>query len=222
VRPGYPLPVTEPLKWPALVAAGFTGPFDDVLEWPQGDVKSATLPFNLNTCVKTSQPTVNCGGSFEMGAVFFDDIPSVPACCEYRQFIRGTIEIDGTPVNYVLHERGLIAPIVVRPRPQAGSLDDNFREDGLPVSNKTNSFGVELFYGHRDTQVGNENKGDLYEPPPRRSAFQYFGKDRPGLLNAQAGTFVKIDLDFRGQIIDVCNGGVVLRTSEWLVKCSVP
>src|SRR5262245_61621054 len=90
VRPGYPLPVTEPGKWPALVAAGFAGPYDDVIEWPQADVESATIPANLVPCVKSSLPTVSCGGTFEMKALFVDANPSVPACGEYRQYVRGT------------------------------------------------------------------------------------------------------------------------------------
>jgi len=57
--------------------------------------------------------------------------------------------------------------------------------------------------------------------PLRRSGAQYIGNDIPG-FNGPAGTFVKVDVDFRGQIVDVCNGGTVLSSREWTVKCEVP
>jgi len=218
VRPGYPLPVTEPGKWPALVAAGFAGPYDDVIEWPQADVESATIPANLVPCVKSSLPTVRCGGTFEMKALFVDANPSVPACGEYRQYVRGTLEIDGRRVEFVLQEQGVAIPVVMRPRPGPGSADDNFREDGMTASRSPH--GVDMHYGHRDAIYGNRNLRDLYVPL-RRSGAQYIGNDIPG-LSAPAGTFFKIDVDFRGQIVDVCNGGTVLRSREWTVKCEVP
>ena len=55
----------------------------------------------------------------------------------------------------------------------------------------------------------------------RRSGAEYLGRDEPRGVGPP-GTFYKIDVDFRGQLIDVCNGGTVLFTREWTVKCSVP
>jgi len=78
-----------------------------------------------------------------------------------------------------------------------------------------------MHYGHRDASYGNQNLLDLYLPH-RRSGAQYEGRDIAGLHNAAAGTFIKVDVDFRGQIIDVCNSGAVLRSQEWTVTCSVP
>jgi hypothetical protein len=220
VRPGFPLPMTAPLKWPALVAAGFTGRFDDVLEWPQADVQSASLPPRVVQCVNGPPPTLIARGSFEMTAQFTDAVPSVPACCEYRQFIRGTLEMNGKPVKFILQDNNAPAPILLRPRPDAGSFDDNFREDGMPAHRPQNKFRVDLHYGHRDASIGNNNILDIYALF-RRSGSQYIGKDLPG-WEGPAGTFVKIDVDFRGQFIDTCNGGAVLLTKEWTVKCSVP
>lgn len=220
VRPGYPLPITEPGKWPELVGAGFTGPIDDVLEWPQADVASVDIPAGLVSCTKRTQPDVQCGGAFEMHAVFTDANPSVPACGEYRQYIRGELEVNGQPVRFITKENGVPAPRLMRPRPGPGSTDDNFIEDGQAASNPANPFHVDLDYGHRNASVGNGNVNDMYVPK-RRSGAQYVGRDTPQGTGA-AGTFFKIDVDFRGQLIDVCNGGTVLFTREWTVNCRVP
>jgi hypothetical protein len=219
VRPGFPLPMTAPLKWPALVAAGFAGPFDDVIEWPQGDVASATMPKEFFPCIKQSLPTVECGGEFRMEALFTDANPSVPACCEYRQFVRGTVKVDDQVLKYIVQDRGVAVAVLLRPRPSAGSFDDNFREDRQPASHALNTFGVDRHYGHRDSSIGNRDLNDKYIPR-RRSGNQYFGHDTPN-YKGPAGKFVEYDVDFRGQLIDVCNGGAVLFTKEWTVKCSV-
>jgi hypothetical protein len=55
----------------------------------------------------------------------------------------------------------------------------------------------------------------------RRSGAEYVGRDLPGYTGS-AGNFAKVDVDFRGQLIDVCNGGTVLFTREWTVNCKVP
>ncbi|MET7474884.1 hemopexin repeat-containing protein [Streptomyces sp. NPDC005648] len=220
VRPGYPLPITEPGKWPELVQAGFTGPLDDVIEWPQADVASVKIPDRLLSCSKSSLPRVRCGGEFDMHAVFTEANPSIPACGEYRQYVRGVLEVNGQPVRFVLRENGVPAPRLMRPRPGPGSTDDNFQEDGQAASNPDNPFHVDLDYGHRNASVGNGNRNDMYLLD-RRSGAEYVGRDTPG-GNGPAGIFFKIDVDFRGQLIDVCNGGTVLFTREWTVNCSVP
>jgi hypothetical protein len=220
VRPGYPLPITEPGKWPELVRAGFTGPFDDVIEWPQADVESVDIPARLVTCSKRTQPDVRCGGEFDMHAVFTDANPSIPACGECRQFIRGEFEVNGQPVSYIAKEHGVATPRLMRPRPGPDSTDDNFIEDGQAASNPLNQFHVDLDYGHRNASVGNDNRNDMYLLK-RRSGAEYLGRDEPRGVGPP-GTFYKIDVDFRGQLIDVCNGGTVLFTREWTVKCSVP
>lgn len=221
VRPGYPLPITEPGKWPELVRAGFTSGIDDVIEWPQADVLRAAIPDKLvSNSKKVEPPRARCGGSFEMNAVFTDANPSIPACGEYRQYIRGTVLVDGDPFNYIARERGVAVPVRMRPRPAPGSSDDQFVEDGQAASNTLNPFGVDLTYGHRDAPVGNGNVLDLYVPS-RRSGPQYAGRDAPQWSGSQ-GLNVQLELDFRGQLVDVCNGGAVLRTQEWTVRSELP
>ena len=81
--------------------------------------------------------------------------------------------------------------------------------------------GVDTHYGHRDAPYGNRDIKDLYVPL-RRSGAQYIGNDVVGLRDWPPGTSCKVDIDFRGQLIDVCNGGAVLSSREWTVKCQVP
>lgn len=220
VRPGYPLPITEPGKWPALVRAGFVGPIDDVIEWPQADVASVDIPARLVTCARQTQPTVKAGGEFDMHAVFVDANPSIPACGEYRQYIRGDLEVNGHPVPFITKENGVAVPRLMRPRPGPGSGDDNFIEDGQAAKNPANPFHVDLDYGHRNASVGNANRNDMYLVI-RRSGAEYIGRDTPGGIG-EAGTFFRIDVDFRGRLVDVCNGERILFSREWTVKCSVP
>lgn len=222
VRGGYPLPITEPGKWPELVRAGFTGPLDDAIEWPQADLDMARvqIPARLVSCSKRTQPDVRAGGEFDMHAVFTDAIPSVPACGEYRQFIRGELQVNGQTVPFITKENGVPTPRLMRPRPGPGSLDDNFIEDGQAAKNPLNPFHVDLDYGHRKAGIGNANRNDMYLVK-RLSGAEYIGRDTPG-GTGEAGTFFTINVDFRGQIIDVCNGGTVLFSKEWTVNCSVP
>jgi hypothetical protein len=219
IKPGYPLPIATLTKWSALVAANFTGPFDAVLEWPQADVVRESIPDNLTPCIKHNQPTALCKGEFAMKAVFARGNPSVPACGEYRQYVRGTIEANGSGVPFILQEHGAPVPIALRPRPFPGALDDNFREDGMSASKSP--FGVDMHYGHRDASFGNKNLMDIYLPT-RRAGAQYEGRDAPGLVDGPSGSTFKIDIDFRGQLIDTCNGGAVLSSHEWTVNCSLP
>lgn len=220
VRPGYPLPVTEPGKWPELVAAGFTGGFDEVLEWPQADLAGFEAPARFVPCARQTQPQVKAGGEFEMHAAFTEAIPSVPACGEYRQYVRGDLVVNGRRVRFILKERGVATPRLMLSRPSPDSTDDNFREDGQAASSPANPFGGDLAYGHRDAAVGNNNRNDQYLPK-RRTGDQYVGHDTPGGVG-EAGTFFKIDVDFRGQIVDVCNGEVALASNQWTVRCDVP
>jgi hypothetical protein len=185
-----------------LVRAGFTGPIDDVIEWPQADVASVDIPARLVTCSKRTQPDVHCGGEFDMYAVFADANPSIPACGEYPQYIRGDLEVNGEPVDYITKVHGVPVLRLMRSRPGPGSTDDHFVEDGQAATHQLNPFHVDLNYGHRHASIGNENRHDMYLVK-RRSGAEYVGRDLPGYTGS-AGNFAKVDVDFRGQLIDVC------------------
>jgi hypothetical protein len=178
VRPGYPLPITEPGKWPELVRAGFAGPVGEAIEWPQADVASADIPARLVSCSKRTQPDVRCGGEFDMRTVFTNANPSIPACGEYRQYIRGELEVNGQSVRFITKENGVPTPRLMRSRPDPGATDDHFIEDGQAASNPANPFHVDLDYGHRHASIGNGNRNDMYLLQ-RRSGAEYIGRSCP-------------------------------------------
>jgi hypothetical protein len=202
------------------VGAGFTGPFNDVLEWPQADVANFRFEFDGPCRTHSDANKVVAGRIFKMHGLLRDAHPSCSACGEYRQFVRGQFLLnDERQLNYLTEGGNGGPPVAMQPRPGPGAVDDGFREDGIPASRSR--FHVDQHYGHRAAPYGNADIMDLYVPPPRRTGPQYEGKDAPS-IQARGGDFVTVDLDFRGQIIDSCNGGAVLDSKEWSVKCSVP
>jgi hypothetical protein len=134
------------------------------------------------------------------------------ACGEYRQFVRGTLELNGRSVNHLLPNPAGGDPIPLLPRPVDGATADNFLEDGsLDDGNPQ--------YGHRDcTDPGNNDETDRYLDE-RDTGCQYRGSDAPGIEGGSPGETYLVDLHFRGQAIDVCNGSQVLRANEWTVTC---
>jgi len=117
------------------------------------------------------------------------------ACCEYRQYVRGFFIINGQKVNHMLPS-GLLDPLI-------------FKEDGL--------IGVPSgpHYGHRDEI---ERPSDRYLPT-RQDGCEYQGHDFPGVSGPPDMTF-DFNLEFQGEIIDVCNNNVVLQSTTWRVKFS--
>jgi hypothetical protein len=98
------------------------------------------------------------------------------------------------------------------PRPEDGGTSD-YREDGLVDPGDLNRW-----YGHRsEVFPGNSDPTDRYLPD-RATGCSYEGNDFPG-ISALPGTVCIVDLDFHAEVIDVCNGGVVRRSSDWTVQC---
>ncbi len=176
--------------------------------------------FNIPTA-RSGCTTVAAGAGQKMGEQFnleidFDSTGAgcVCSCGEYRQFVRGTFTANGTNVVHFLPNPAGGAPVKCLPRPAAGAASDNFIEDGL-VSPPA---GMNVHYGHRSEPVTTDTT-DLYQQPDRATGCQYRGNDFPGLAGS-AGTSVTVDLDFRGQAIDTCNGGTTVQQNEWTVTCS--
>jgi hypothetical protein len=131
------------------------------------------------------------------------------SCCEYRQFVRGRVIVNGDVVPHPLPNPAGGAPLVLRPRPAAPGDPDNFLEDGAVRA------GLPDFrYGHRSDLGGNT---DQYLPAPRATASTYRGVDFPGIKNLNPGDSFSVDFDFKGQIIDTCNGGAVISENTWTV-----
>jgi Hemopexin len=204
VQPPYPLRITA--AWNGL-------PIDlgEGIEWSEAG--SAQLDIQIfPTCQKVAGPNLgssSLGRAFSMLADFaLIGYPTLCGCAEYRQFVRGTIHVNGAPFPMKLPNPAGVPDIDMLPRPAPGALDDNFREDG--------NSGVVKFYGHRaDTP---DPKG-IYSNPDQRSGCTYRGIDSP-LFSGLVGQVVEIDLDFRGVIIDVCAGNEVLVTKEWNIFCT--
>jgi len=135
------------------------------------------------------------GEAFNMLATFAEGQGKCQcACCEYRQYVRGSFKLNGQIVPHPLPS-GFLSPI-------------NFQEDGV--------VGIPYgpHFGHRD-EIGASD--DLYLPT-RREGCEYQGNDFPAIRGVPGDTF-DFNLEFRGEIIDVCNN-VVLQSMTWKVKFS--
>lgn len=215
VDPGYPLGTAA--EWPALPVS-FTSGISDVIEWPYVD--AALLDAQVTpTCVVTPGPFTIPPSPNRVHQLFavvarFDSsaYPADCRCGEYRQYVRGAYTVDGRPHAQFMAGPG--GPVQVLPRPAPGTASDNFREDALIRSTALSN----LHYGHRDEEPGNLDTSDLYLPD-RRTGCEYRGFDVP-FLEGRPGQAYTMDLDFRGVLIDVCNGGVEMARKEWRVFCS--
>jgi hypothetical protein len=134
------------------------------------------------------------GERFDIRARFSDDPPDQCRCCEYRQYVRGTMTIDGAAIPHHL---------------QSGPLDPEiFREDCDPRS-------AHPCYGHRDTP-GDDN--DAYSPD-QEAGCRYLGSDFPSIAGRLGARF-SIDLEYRGEIIDRCRGDAIVDVRTWTVRFS--
>jgi hypothetical protein len=181
-----------------------------------------------SACITTfNVPTARSGSTTEsagtnrnkMGEKFnmeidFDSTGAgcVCSCGEYRQLLRGSFVANGTTIVHLLPNPAGGAPVKMLPRPAAGAASDNYLEDGLTVTGANDN----VHYGHRSE--GSSDTTDQYLPD-RATGCQYRGNDFPGITSA-VGTTVSIDLDFRGQAIDTCNGNAVSQQNDWTVTCS--
>ncbi len=169
-----------------------------------GSSSSGCIPTTFNTPADRSGQVVKDNGdgtftvneSFHMGASFNGSYPGVCSCCEYRQYVKGYFQ-SAAPGGNWKH-----LPLALR---WGVMLDPNtYNEDGKPNG---------VAYGYRDT-VG---AGDDYIPHPRTTGCNYSGNDAPGFLKLEKGYSFSAWLDFKGELIDVCNGKKVVQTKTWTV-----
>ncbi len=172
------------------------------------------------------------GAPFQVSAEFK---PPACFCCEYRQYIRGTIQGKAIP-------GGIGKPWeVIENFDKYGG--DAITVDG-EIYHEDNKGGTEPAYGHRGCgMLFNEfglisNTGaDAYtDAPPSPSCYWgYFNRclgckyhmfDSPGVRPVRALfkgvniiVCVKLDLHFVGRIIDTCNNNAVKATIQWSVAC---
>ncbi len=217
VDPGFPLDIAS--QWPALPPE-FTADLFDIVEWPYCDVAEFDVQIDPN-CVSTpgkltfppSPSRVHrlfaVVGRFEASAY-----PADCRCGEYRQFVRGTYSRNSQLQKQPLGNPQGGPPLTLLPRPAQGAAFDNFQEDSLQRSGSLTN----LRYGHRDELPGNVDLSDRYLPD-RPTGCEYRGFDAP-FLEGQAGETYSFDLDFRGVLVDVCNGNEEMVRKEWGLFCS--
>jgi hypothetical protein len=140
------------------------------------------------------------GEEFDIIANFSDTCPCECDCCEYRQFVRGRIK---HKVSGGKWENGTL-------QLPDGPLDPNiWREDGQP-----NGYGPgrHAYYGHR--RSFGQSPNSRYE----NNGCSFKGHDFPGFVGVPGDEY-DIDLQFKGQIIDICNGEAVKEEKTWSVRC---
>jgi hypothetical protein len=125
------------------------------------------------------------------------DFTGVPAecscsCGEYRQYVRGEFTKNGTTLTHALC---------------SNTLDPTtYHEDCATVS------GTDYKYGYRSIVFTNS----FFDNPDQSEGCTFHGHDNPG-IRGSSGDEITLNLDFRGELVDVCNSSAVLQTAEWSV-----
>ena len=159
------------------------------------EVLTFNVPKDLTACTTTSP----FGVDFKMEATF----KNACECCEYRQYVKGELKRNKRVVPFQLG-------------PGEKLEKDNFNEDCLRNPGTSNTY-----YGHRDEAKNTiASTSDEYtNPNDRKTGCNYDGVDTPQ-MPARAGVSVRLNVTFRGQIIDTCDGNAIKKTTEWDVDCS--
>lgn len=150
---------------------------------------------NFTTPPGNVVPTISGGrfaGTFSNSATFKDGC----ADGEYRQYVKGQFKANGSVVPHILCGNVYLSAAA-------------YQEDGCPPLNPN---GVRA-YGYRS------RAGDAYDrySPTQATGCSYNMYDAPGFNNLAKGTTYKIDLSFRGALIDTSNGNQPLVVKDWTV-----
>jgi hypothetical protein len=133
------------------------------------------------------------GATFSMVATF---VPTQAGCAsncgEYRQYVRGQFVRNGTPV--------------------AHALCSNMLDPATYYEDCANIGGTIYKYGYHTIPFGTS----YFDNPDQPNGLTFHGYDAPGLPGS-SGDNLSLQLDFRGQLVDACNGDSVFRTAEWSV-----
>jgi len=140
-------------------------------------VKRADIPGGLSNLA--AAPGL-LEGFFTMEIDWHEDEPGCACCCgEYRQFVRGSITINGAKQTKTLFNGKTLS-------------EKDWNEDSDDKNHP---------YGHRDLS---EAVNDKFIPD-RKSGCLYRGFDTPGIMNtAVGGKHVVAKLEFKGQTFDRC------------------
>lgn len=135
---------------------------------------------------------------------------------QYRQFIRGTCTLQPGRFTGATVSRGTwvhTAPArdVAGEFEQPGGLPTRLSEDAQRVHGHT------FRYGHRDADPVLETGLEDRYLPDQAGGPEYRARDIPGISGTTRprGLRIRIDLHFRGRVIDVEDGGRAIRTLAW-------
>jgi hypothetical protein len=114
------------------------------------------------------------------------------ACGEYRQYVRGQFTKNGTAVVHRLC---------------GNTLDPTtYHEDCATIG------GTNYRYGYHSNRFATS----YFDNPDQATGLTFHGSDAPGIRGV-TGDQLSVQLDFRGELVDACNGNTVLQTAEWSV-----
>jgi hypothetical protein len=183
----------------ATLQPSFSGPGSpDGLLSPRGGRCSVTGSFTRVPPAATTRPTV--AGStlsfpFWMVGKFSASIPCSCSCGEYRQYVRGRLIRNGEDVPHALC---------------GANLDPTTYHEDCTID------GGEVYkYGYRSIPFATS----VFIYPDQETGCTFVGHDEPS-ISADSGDTVGLDLDYRGQLIDTCNGDRVLASADWSVAGS--
>jgi Domain of unknown function (DUF4157) len=135
------------------------------------------------------------GAKFDMTGDFTPAVPECNncACGEYRQYVKGAFKVNGTTHTHALCGTNL--------------SETTMQEDCARVG------GTDYKYGYRNNPFPNSK----FTNSDQTTGCRFEGHDEPG-LSAGSGAVLSVDLEFRGELIDTCDGNKVLASSTWTVK----
>ena len=135
------------------------------------------------------------GATFSMIGEFTPSIPCNCSCGEYRQYVRGRFKRNGSDVTHALC---------------GSNLDPTtYQEDCGRIG------GTDYKYGYRSIPFATSK----FTTPDQATGCKFEGYDAPGITGSSGDT-LEVNLDFRGDLVDTCNGNKVLATSSWSVTGS--
>jgi hypothetical protein len=160
-------------------------------------VVTFNVPKDLSEC--SGDPRF--GKSFKMEAKFKGKCE----CCEYRQHVKGELKRGGRAVEFPLG-------------PGDKLEKDTYHEDCV---RREPTADYNRCYGHRADRGNDITKTfDTYKnPATRATGCDYEGTDTPGISRTAPGQKVRINVTFKGEIIDVCDGNKVKKSNTWTVNC---
>ncbi len=136
------------------------------------------------------------GASFDMKASFSAPIPCNCSCGEYRQFVRGYFNYNGSDLTHNLCSNTLSRT--------------TWHEDCATIG------GTDLKYGYHSIPFATSK----FKNPDQATGCDFEGFDFPGfsVASLSSGDTLDLHLEFEGKLVDACDGDKQLQSSSWTVE----